>query len=177
MSKHYRSWLIIGLSCVLVPWVLAQEEPLTKISPKKEENAPQIKRNPFTSQIPVKEEITVTEGIKNEDIEIVEEIPKPITDIIPNMPVQPIEVKVSTPKLNITGLIWNSDRPQAIVNGNIVGVGDRLFGVPSDSGEVIPEITIEDITNEGLLVSFASKTIVLRPVIEETPQAKKEKKR
>ncbi len=35
---------------------------------------------------------------------------------------------VKLPQFNITGLIWNSDKPQAIVDGNVLSVGDEIKG-------------------------------------------------
>ncbi len=35
---------------------------------------------------------------------------------------------VKLPQFNITGLIWNSDRPQVIVDGNVLSVGDEIKG-------------------------------------------------
>ena len=37
--------------------------------------------------------------------------------------------KFSIPDLNIEGLIWNSDMPQAIINGSVVKIGDYIEGV------------------------------------------------
>ncbi|NQT90845.1 MAG: hypothetical protein HQ558_06285 [Candidatus Omnitrophica bacterium] len=38
-------------------------------------------------------------------------------------------VKKPLPKLNISGLIWNADMHQAIVNGKVLKVGDSVDGV------------------------------------------------
>ena len=37
--------------------------------------------------------------------------------------------KLPIPDLNIEGLIWNSDMPQAIINGSVVKIGDYIEGV------------------------------------------------
>lgn len=39
-----------------------------------------------------------------------------------------IETVIDPPELSISGLIWNSDRPQAIINGRVVSVGDEIDG-------------------------------------------------
>ena len=39
---------------------------------------------------------------------------------------KPIAIK--PPQFNITGLIWNTDRPQAIIDGNVLSVGDEIKG-------------------------------------------------
>ena len=51
--------------------------------------------------------------------------------------VQELQKKISTgdakdiplPKLNIEGLVWNSDMPQAIINDKVVRIGDTIEGV------------------------------------------------
>ncbi len=35
---------------------------------------------------------------------------------------------VVAPEMEITGLVWNSERPQAIVNGEVVSIGDIVEG-------------------------------------------------
>jgi len=65
----------------------------------------------------------------------------------------------ATPKLEISGLIWNSDRPQAIINGRVLGIGDSIMGVPSDIGEIIPKVNIIGITSKGIDISFSGRTI------------------
>ncbi len=37
-------------------------------------------------------------------------------------------IAIKPPQFNITGLIWNSDRPQAIVDSNVLSVGDEIKG-------------------------------------------------
>lgn len=128
--------------------------------------APQIKRSPFKPQLPAiivppvvveteTDDQTTTDGTSGAvgtstgpDGEVVEAVPEIL----------------GMPKLTITGLVWNSDRPQAIVNGNIVEVGDRLFGIPTDKSETIPELTFSNITKEGLEVSYMDKSVILKPV-------------
>ncbi|MEW5894144.1 MAG: hypothetical protein AB1650_00055 [Candidatus Omnitrophota bacterium] len=57
------------------------------------------------------------------------------------------EVIEPPPKIEISGLIWNSDLPQAILNNNIVGIGDDVGG-----WKVI------DISQEGVLMESSSQT-------------------
>ena len=35
---------------------------------------------------------------------------------------------VTQPKFTVTGLVWNSDRPQAIIDSKVVGIGDEIGG-------------------------------------------------
>ena len=45
---------------------------------------------------------------------------------------QPIQAKIieppKPPSLTISGLVWNSQRPQAIINGQVVNQGDTIAG-------------------------------------------------
>ena len=59
---------------------------------------------------------------------------------------------ISAPVMNIKGLIWNSDRPQAIVNDKIVQVGDTVNG----SKILAIHGTGIDILHQG--ISFTIKT-------------------
>ena len=40
-----------------------------------------------------------------------------------------IERDIPLPKLTVTGIIWNSKRPQAIINNTVVDIGDEIEGV------------------------------------------------
>lgn len=66
-------------------------------------------KNPFVSMLPKKEII----------------VPKTEVTETPQIVQQPV---ITLPTLTITGLIWNSDRPQAIVNGQVVTIGDVIDG-------------------------------------------------
>ncbi|UCH12120.1 MAG: hypothetical protein JSW18_04705 [Candidatus Omnitrophota bacterium] len=37
-------------------------------------------------------------------------------------------IAINPPQFNITGLIWNTDRPQAIIDGKVLSVGDEIKG-------------------------------------------------
>ena len=121
-----------------------------------------VPQNPFVPQMPYEKKIVPaveTAGPDDAEEDIIPTVKgTPAGEVLPAVP-----IIAGAPKLVITGLIWNSDRPQAIVNGNVIEVGDRLFGVPTDKNETIPEIKFVDITKEGLTVSFMEQTVVLKP--------------
>lgn len=109
-------------------------------------------RNPFLSRLPKKEE---------------PKPPAPAAADIPQRPaisIQPVEqpgrgerkspppVEIPLPALNVTGLIWNTDRPQAIVNSQIVDVGDTIL-----------DARIIAITKTGIDVLFNGKKFFIRP--------------
>ena len=81
-----------------------------------------VLKNPFEPQVPKKES-----EIK-EVISPVKEVPKPVKGQTSDLS-RKIEKEVPLPKLTVTGVIWNSKRPQAIINQNVVDVGDDIEGV------------------------------------------------
>ncbi len=70
---------------------------------------------------------------------------------VPPQPQPELEPKLM-PELTITGLIWNSDRPQAIINAEVVGIGD-----------IVSEVEIISINKKGVAVSFDGRTITISP--------------
>jgi len=60
--------------------------------------------------------------------------------------------KIIPPKLIITGLVWNTDRPQAIINGQVVDIGDTLQATK-----------IVAINKTGVDISFKGKKITITP--------------
>ena len=105
--------------------------------------------NPFKSQLPKVEESTIEmpdkppEDLPNDQ----PSPPKPIP-VIP-----PPEIKEKPlPNITINGIIWNSERPQAIVNGKIVDIGDT-----------IAEIYITDIRKTGIDGRFDGRKVILQP--------------
>ncbi len=51
------------------------------------------------------------------------------------------------PNYKISGLVWNTQKPQAILDNTIVTIGDNLKGW-----------TIVDISKEGILIEFTDQT-------------------
>ncbi len=90
-------------------------------------------RNPFKSQLPVKE--IKKPVIKEKRPVALKPVKKPDTEIIPSTPnkpeVEPEKKKPIPPLPNITinGIIWDSDRPQAIINGHIIDIGDAILQI------------------------------------------------
>ena len=76
--------------------------------------------NPFTPLTPIK---TIIEKV---------EIKDPLGTL--NFPFntdnslfqKPTETEIPLPTLAITGIVWNTDRPQAIINGQVADVGDNF---------------------------------------------------
>ena len=141
----------------------AQEEEVAAITPDNgiTVEAGQIKlpiRNPFVPKFPV-----TVEDQSPDDNNLVTEIEE-TTQAIVERTIEYVEPKITgLPNLYISGLIWDSERPQAIVNGNIIEVGDRMFKVPTDNKESIPEIKFIDISKEGLAVAYEDKIVIIKP--------------
>ena len=74
--------------------------------------------------------------------------PKPPEPVAPPPPI----IERSLPNVSISGIIWNSDRPQAIINGQIVDVGDTVM-----------EIEITDIQKTGIDGLFDGRAVTLKP--------------
>lgn len=93
-------------------------------------------KNPFVSLLPKKEIIK-------------REIEKPI---VPEPVAKEIEKDITPPNLIIKGLVWNSNRPQAIINESVVGVGDT-----------VEEAKITAITRTGIDILFEGKHFTVSP--------------
>jgi hypothetical protein len=63
---------------------------------------------------------------------------------------KPVEIK--PPDLRITGLVWNTNRPQAIINEKVVDVGDS-----------IEDAIIVAINKTGIEISFQGQTMTVTP--------------
>ena len=56
------------------------------------------------------------------------------------------------PEISVSGLIWNSNRPQAIVNHEVV-----------EAGDVVNQAKIIEITKKGITIEFDGKTKFFTP--------------
>ena len=100
-------------------------------------------KNPFKPQLPFVPKIKI-------------EKPAPPVPMGPETLPQPVrlqtEVEVQLPALRIAGLIWNSDKPQAIINNTIVNIGDQ-----------IENVTIKDINKTGVVILYQEKEFTFPP--------------
>lgn len=102
-------------------------------------------QNPFESQLPETEP---------EDEEPMDkpEITEPATSApIFNIPVTE-EPLPPIPTFEITGIIWDSDRPQAIINEQIVDIGDT-----------IEDVRITEIEKTAIRGTFHGASITIKP--------------
>ena len=77
----------------------------------------EILKNPFQSQLPQPKVVVKVEPV------VQQPIPQPVVAAAPVAPVTP---QVKPPSFTISGLVWNCPRPEAIVNQQIVSVGDTI---------------------------------------------------
>ncbi len=106
------------------------------------ENATAAVRNPFVSQLPLPQE--PQEGSQKGALKVQgkeQPVPAPI-----------ILAEKDLPSLKVTGLVWNSKRPQAIINGQVVS-----------AGETIGDVKIVNIRPDGVDVLFQDKIITITP--------------
>lgn len=69
--------------------------------------SPQSLKNPFESKLP--KEIVVPSTASQHDSHD-----------------KPLPVSISTPKFVITGVVWNTSKPQVIINGQVASIGDVI---------------------------------------------------
>lgn len=103
--------------------------------------------NPFKPQLPLPKPAPVKTPDEQQQ-------PKadPKKSGVATVPKPAPEQQATLPTLTITGLVWNSDRPQAIINGAVVDIGDTVASV-----KVIA------IRKESVDVLFQDKKITIQP--------------
>ena len=134
-----RIFTIIFLSLLIRPLISFSEEDLDSL------------RDPFTPQLPLP-------PVEKIEKPAVQNPPQPESPpkqeaIIPQPSLQRQAVKeepLKPPVVKISGVIWNSARPQAIINDQIVKVGDY-----------IEEWTIEKIDKDGIEISARGSKILI----------------
>jgi len=66
--------------------------------------------------------------------------------------------EIVLPSLTFQGMVWNSRRPQAIINNKVYDIGDSIV-----LGEDQDEIKIKDIARNGIILEYKRKEFVVRP--------------
>ena len=96
-------------------------------------------KNPFIPQLPVVEVGSVPKNVG---------VPQAIVTVSPVSP--SAEGMAPTPTVSIAGVVWNTDRPQAIVNGHVVNVGDK-----------VEAWTIVGISKQGIEISLEGRNYLI----------------
>jgi hypothetical protein len=108
-------------------------------------------KNPFVPQLPVEESETATISPPK-----IDSLTSPSVRINTKQPIDrrpPVEQRQEpNPTFTVTGMVWNSDRPQAIVNGRVVFIGDT-----------VESWTITQINQAGVEVSLQDRKLVFKP--------------
>ncbi len=63
-----------------------------------------------------------------------------------------VEEEIILPVMIVEGMIWNSSRPQAVIDKKIYNVDDVIYGAK-----------IEDVTKDGVHLRYKGKEFVVRP--------------
>jgi hypothetical protein len=92
-------------------------------------------KNPFVPQLPVKETPPPPKPPEPPPAQVIVETPQPTPTPEPEYTPPPPE----KPNLKISGLVWNTVKPQAILNGQIVTIGD-----------VVEEWQVTSISKDGV---------------------------
>jgi len=143
--------LLSGVFFLLAPFTVEAEETVVEFSLESFSL-----RNPFKSVLPQKEKKKEEKHImisKPKEIFRVIEKPKPPVkaEKKASSPPKVIEPKLPNLEAEITGLIWNSDRPQAIVNGEVLEIGDEVNGMK-----------IVNIEKTGVYIKFLEKVLKIK---------------
>ncbi len=97
-------------------------------------------KNPFIPQLPVAQPVENTPTM-------------PINTRISTPSPEGTEEAIPTPQVTLSGLVWNSTRPQAIMNGRVVNIGDK-----------IDVWTIRNISKQGVELTFEGTDFLVEPV-------------
>ena len=65
--------------------------------------------------------------------------------------------QIIAPKLKVEGILWGSNRPQAIVNGNVYEVGEVIKEMPQTKIHKIEKGTVI-IIHEGMVFQYGTKS-------------------
>ena len=146
-----KIFTIIFLFLFIKPFILFSEEVISSdsLGTDMKEDLDSL-RDPFTPQLPLPPEEEIHKPVAQIPPQPVESLPK--STLIPQpLPKQTIkEYLLKPPVMKISGIIWNSDQPQAIINDQIVKVGDH-----------IEEWTVQKIDQESIEISSRGNKILI----------------
>ena len=67
-----------------------------------------------------------------------------------------VKAQVAAPKLKVEGILWGSNKPRAIINGKVYGVGEVIQGMPQTKIHKI-EKGVVIIIHEGAVFQYGTK--------------------
>ena len=65
---------------------------------------------------------------------------------------------ITLPALTFQGMVWSSQRPQAIIDNKVYDIGDSIV-----LGQDQDEIKVKDISKNGMILEYKSKEFIVRP--------------
>lgn len=141
--------LVIFYLFLLAPCVHAQEQEEETMFSKLKSRLSLVD-NPFKPLLPKKEEPKVEDPVIPKGPEDPNDGRGGPTRIDPIGPTEP-EISIpGLPQITIEGIIWNSDRPQAIVNGKVLDIGGTIL-----------QIHIKEIQKDQIKGLFYGKPVLL----------------
>ena len=144
MIKKSQRILAIALILMIPAGVYAQES-------KNSFYDPTSVKNPFRSKLPQKMISPQPEikrnTVQNEKSQTEKEQNKTAA---PVEPVAPVE-KFVLPALVLSGIVWDTERPQAIINAQVVNINDVILGAK-----------IVAISRNGVDIVFKGKTVTIK---------------
>ncbi len=99
-------------------------------------------KNPFLSPLIIK---PLEPPVVHKEVVVVKKTLKPVQKIV-----KPRVVDIASLKLSLEGMVWGDVHPQAIINGQIVGLGDFIKGAK-----------VVLITKRGVVVMYEGVKAVL----------------
>ena len=108
-------------------------------------------RNPFEPQIPIREEPQPEEKSNVRDL-INKPRKKPQPEITKPQPKVEEKPKIVFPAVTISGVIWDTDKPQAIINDTVIR-----------EGETFEEIEVLSIKKDGITMNYKGLTKTIEP--------------
>lgn len=110
--RKYVIFLLLGLGCILVPDIIQAEM-----------------RNPFEPQLPARQIEPAQKPVEVQTRPIAQRTPERDKLAEQKPAITAPEEPEAIPEMDIRGLVWNSDRPQAIINNQVIDIGDIVGDV------------------------------------------------
>ncbi len=67
------------------------------------------------------------------------------------------KIQVPPPDLTVQGILWGSDKPQAIINGDVYGVGEVIKEMPQTKIHKIEKGSVI-IIHQGIVFQYGTKS-------------------
>lgn len=151
MNKKLSILIMTGFLVCTLPAFTWAEEP-SQTGPDEHISGGRNPFQPWLPQVPVEVEDTKRPQAQpaRPSAKPVERPTKVTLPIAKTDKQKPVELK--PPDLRITGLVWNTNRPQAIINDKVVDIGDS-----------VDEVRIIAINKTGVVISFQDQAITVTP--------------